>query len=485
MPKPAHIIRQNLRASLTSALTVLRRVRTERTSVRERSRSVSRNFFLHMHSTRTHLYSLRPGFTLGLGFLSFSLFLILTCTGVLLMVYYVPSVEQAYGSVKDISTVVAGGRYIRNIHRWGAHGMVAVVVLHLVRVFFTSAYTGTRRVNWMVGILLLCMTILFSFSGYLLPWDQLAFWAVTIASNIVASTRELTDLAGITAVVDPGGFLRRLLLGGDGVGQDTLTRFYLLHVVILPIATIVFIGVHFWRIRKSDGLAIPAEADDLVLKAQGVADPVARQEARLRREHTVLSWPTALWAEGAVLLAALAALMLFAILLDAPLLAPADISMPENPAKSPWYFLGVQELVSYSSFTGGVLVPLLLLVAVVAVPFVDREEKGTGYWFGGQQGKRVVILSALVALVLTIGTMAIAIGVGWQWTRNAPAVITLIANPGSILATMYAVWSWGVLRSTSSTKMGVFALVSCSLIGGIIITIVGIWLRGPNWEFVW
>jgi hypothetical protein len=173
------------------------------------------------------------------------------------------------------------------------------------------------------------------------------------------------------------------------------------------------------------------------------------------------------------------------MLVDAPLLAPADVSMPENPAKSPWYFLGVQELVSYSSFTGGVLVPLLLLVAVVAVPFVDHEENGTGAWFGGHRGKRVVMLSTLAAFFLTIGMMTIAIGAGWQWARNAPAVVALIANPGSILATLYAVWSWGVLRSTSSTKMGVFALVSCCLTGGIIITIVGIWFRGPNWEFLW
>ena len=438
-----------------------------------------------MHSTRTHLFSLRPGFSLGLGVLSFSLFLILLLTGVLLMVYYVPSVEQAYGSVKDISTVVTGGRYIRNIHRWGAHGMVAVVALHLLRVLFTSAYTGTRRVNWIVGIVLLCMTILFSFSGYLLPWDQLAFWAVTIASNIVASTRELTDLVGITTVVDPGGFVRRLLLGGDSVGQDALTRFYLLHVVVLPITTIVFVGVHFWRIRKSDGLAIPPDADDLVLKRQGIHAPIALQEAKLRREHTVLSWPTTLWAEGAILLGALAVLMLSAMLVDAPLLAPADPSMPENPAKSPWYFLGVQELVSYSAFTGGVLVPLLLLVAAAAVPFVDREEKGTGYWFGGRQGKNVVTMSALVALFLTISMMWIAIGMGWHWTRNAPAVVALIVNPGSILATLYGIWSWWVLRSTASTKMGVFALASCCLTGGVVITVLGIWLRGPNWEFVW
>jgi len=336
-----------------------------------------------------------------------------------------------------------------------------------------------------VGIVLFCTTILFSFSGYLLPWDQLAFWAVTIASNIVASTRELTDLVGITALFDPGGFIRRLLLGGDSVGQDALTRFYLLHVVVLPIATIVLIGVHVWRIRKSDGLAIPPDADDMVLKAGGISAPGALAEAKLQREHTVLSWPTVLWAEGAIFLVALAVLTLAAILVDAPLLAPADPSMPENPAKSPWYFLGVQELVSYSAFTGGVLVPLLLLVAAVAVPFVDREENGIGHWFGGQQGKAVASVSALVALVLTVSMMWVAIGMGWHWTRNAPAAVALIVNPGSILATLYGIWSWLVARSTSSTKMGVFALASCCLTGGIVITILGIWLRGPNWEFVW
>jgi hypothetical protein len=177
--------------------------------------------------------------------------------------------------------------------------------------------------------------------------------------------------------------------------------------------------------------------------------------------------------------------MLAAMLVDAPLLAPADPSMPENPAKSPWYFLGVQELVSYSAFTGGILVPILLLVAAAAVPFVDREEQGIGHWFGGRQGKAVVSVSILVALVMTISMMWTAIGMGWHWTRNAPAAIALIVNPGSILAALYGIWSWLVARSTASTKMGVFALASCCLTGGIVITILGIWFRRPNWEFVW
>jgi hypothetical protein len=177
--------------------------------------------------------------------------------------------------------------------------------------------------------------------------------------------------------------------------------------------------------------------------------------------------------------------MLAALVVDAPLLAPADPSMPENPAKSPWYFLGVQELVSYSAFTGGVLVPLLVLLGAGAVPFVDRETTGVGYWFGRRQGKAIVVLSVLVALVLTIGVMWAAIGIGWQWVRSGPPVIALIVNPASILAILYSLWAWLVVRSTVSAKMGVFALASCCLTGGVVITVIGIWFRGPNWGFVW
>ena len=186
-------------------------------------------------------------------------FVITIITGVLLMVYYKPSTDLAYQSMKDIHFTVYTGRFIRNIHRWAAQLMVLTVLLHMARVFFTASYKKPREFNWLVGLGLLVITLALSFTGYLLPWDQLAYWAITIGSNIANSPRELTDAIGITKFFDPGGFQKRLLLGANFVGQDSLIRFYVLHVFVLPLALVTLLGVHFWRIRKDGGLAKPED----------------------------------------------------------------------------------------------------------------------------------------------------------------------------------------------------------------------------------
>ena len=173
---------------------------------RERSQSSFHNFFLHMQSVRIHRNSLRAAYTFGLGLILFASFAILCITGVLLMVYYKPASELAYQSVKDIHFVVPAGRFIRNIHRWSAHLMVAAVFLHMARVFYTGSYKPPREFNWLVGLGLLVVTLGLSFTGYLLPWDQLAYWAITIGANIANSPREITDALGMTRWFDIGGF---------------------------------------------------------------------------------------------------------------------------------------------------------------------------------------------------------------------------------------------------------------------------------------
>ena len=227
---------------------------------KERIRKVTQNFFLHIHATRVHPHSLKPTYTFGLGIMLGFLFLVMIVTGVLLMLHYTPSVEAAYHSVKDIVHVVPGGRIIRNIHRLASHAMVLLVFFHLLRTFYTGSYLGGRQLNWVIGVVMFIMVLLMSFSGYLLPWDQLSYWAVTIGSNIAASARELTDLLGITGVIDIGGFFQRLLIGDETVGQAALTRFFMLHVIFLPVTMLVLTGVHFWRIRKDGGLSRPLDA---------------------------------------------------------------------------------------------------------------------------------------------------------------------------------------------------------------------------------
>ncbi|MDP6153123.1 MAG: cytochrome b N-terminal domain-containing protein [Phycisphaeraceae bacterium] len=229
------------------------------TSDRARAQAVNSNFFLHVLSSRVHVNTLKFSTTLGLGVITLVLFLILVVTGVLLMVYYKPAVDQAYDSMKDISAVVPTGRFMRNIHRWSAHGMVACVILHMARVFYTSAYKKPREFNWVLGMILFVLTLALSFTGYLLPWDQLAFWAITIGANIAQSPREVTDAMGITPYFDIGGFQKELLLGAHYVGQEALIRFYVLHVMVLPIVLTVVLAVHMWRLRKDGGLARPAE----------------------------------------------------------------------------------------------------------------------------------------------------------------------------------------------------------------------------------
>lgn len=218
----------------------------------DRSEAVYGNFFLHVHPVKVHRNTLRFPYTLALGLISFYLFIILVGSGILLMFYYIPSTELAYRSMKDIEFTVSFGMVLRNIHRWAAHAMVITVFLHMVRVFATGAYKYPREFNWVIGILLLILTIGLSFTGYLLPWDQLAFWAITVGTSIVSYVPWI------------GEDLRYLILGGNMVGQSALLRFYVLHCVVFPLFMGVLIGVHFWRIRKDGGLSRPLDEPERV-----------------------------------------------------------------------------------------------------------------------------------------------------------------------------------------------------------------------------
>ncbi|RMF04772.1 MAG: cytochrome B6 [Chloroflexi bacterium] len=209
----------------------------------DRSLVMTTNLFLHLHPVKINRNSLKATYTFGLGVISAIVLGLLVLTGTLLMFYYVPSVERAYGNIVTLQTVVPFGQLLRNMHRWGAHLMVLVVVLHMARVFYTGAYKPPREFNWGVGVFLLLLTLAASFTGYLLPWDQLAFWAITVG----------TSVAGYAPGI--GGQARSYLLGGPEVGQAALTRFYALHVMAIPLAMGLLTALHLWRVRKDGGLA--------------------------------------------------------------------------------------------------------------------------------------------------------------------------------------------------------------------------------------
>ena len=441
---------------------------------RKRLGRINRNFFLHIHANKVHPHSLKTGYTFGLGVILGFLFMVMILTGVVLMMNYTPSVERAYNSVKDIVFVVPGGRYIRNIHRWAAHGMVLVSFLHLIRVFFTGGYLAGRRLNWIIGVCILVVVLFMNFSGYLLPWDQLAFWAVTIGSNIAASFRELTDILGITQVLDIGGFIKKLLIGDETVGQAALSRFFMLHVIFLPVTLMVLTAVHLWRIRKDGGVSRPME------KTGGQGD-------NTRGEDKFFSWPVVMWAELAILLLTVAVLLVMAFLFDAPLRERANPDFAENPAKSPWYFLGIQELISYSAFAGGVIIPVLFLVFLISIPYIDREDRNIGTWFSGTAGRRLTWQSLGFSMLITLLFVFILVRYGWfrSWFPDIPQVIIMLFNPATLSALFYIIWAVWVRRRTGSSRMSAIALFTCTMTGFIIYTAIGIWFRGPNWEFYW
>jgi quinol-cytochrome oxidoreductase complex cytochrome b subunit len=228
---------------------------------RNRALMVVDNVFLHLHPVRVSRHAVNYGYTWGMGGISFLLFIILTITGVILMFYYRPAAEYAYEDMKYLMNDVPFGALIRNMHRWSAHLMVITVMLHMFRVFLTGSYKPPRQFNWVVGVILLLLTFLLSFTGYLLPWDQLAIWAVTVGTNMARATPFLGHQGpfGPELGMRPDNDVRFLLLGGTQVGPPALLRFYVLHCIFLPLVTAIFLAVHFWRIRKDGGISGPVQ----------------------------------------------------------------------------------------------------------------------------------------------------------------------------------------------------------------------------------
>jgi quinol-cytochrome oxidoreductase complex cytochrome b subunit len=215
-----------------------------------RSLIVFENLFLHVHPVKVRAKTLRFRHTYWLGGIAVACTLVLTVTGVLLMFYYHPSVPRAYRDMKELEYVVDDGLFLRNLHRWAAHLMVFAAFAHMLRVFYHRAYRPPRQFNWVIGVVLLLVTLFLSYTGYLLPWDQLAFWGVSVGTNMVRETPLL------------GEKIRFLLLGGNIVSENALLRFYVLHCVLLPVALLVFLSVHIWRIRKDGGVQGPPDDGD-------------------------------------------------------------------------------------------------------------------------------------------------------------------------------------------------------------------------------
>ena len=394
-------------------------------SDRESGDAVVSNFLLHWFPAKVFKPSLDWSYSFWLGTITAALFLLLCLSGFPLLFLYIPSVERAYASVKDIEYVITFGSWIRSVHRLSAHLMVAVVFLHLVRVFLTGAYKNgvgrgqKREWNWVIGVALLLLTLFLSFTGYLLPWDQLAYWAVTVGTNIASSV----------PLVGPK--IRELLIGGRAIDQSTLIRFYVLHIIILPAAVGVLFVYHMWRVRKDGGLAradreellkdkieeapVKTKTYTLLGVARGTA-PAIRATTLEAPNTTVNAVPDLTRRAAVAVLGTIAAISILATLVRSPLEEAANPLVTPNPAKAPWYFLWLQEIVTDTTvrigsftvngaFIGGVLLPGLLLALLAAWPWLDKSPAASaGVWFPKDRRRQNMVFLAvcLVVVLLTL-----------------------------------------------------------------------------------
>ncbi|MCR4293917.1 MAG: cytochrome b N-terminal domain-containing protein, partial [Elusimicrobia bacterium] len=328
---------------------------------RDRAGHIIGNVWLHLHPVKVRPRALEWLYTWGMGGISFALYLILTLTGVALMFYYRPTIGLAYRDIKDLEFAVTLGMFLRNAHRWAAQAMVVAVIAHMVRVFLTGAYKKPREFNWGIGVLLLTLTLFLSFTGYLLPWDQLAIWAVTVGTNMAGATPVLGNEGPLGALMGMriNNDVRFTLLGGTMVGENTLLRFYVMHCVAVPLVVGILLILHFWRIRKDSFSAAPYVAN----------------------EEKMDVWPHLVKREYIAAAATVIFIMIWSILQNAPLEAIANPNVTTNPSKAPWYFVGLQELLVYfDPWIAGVVMPGLIIVGLIAIPYIDTNPKGVGYY---------------------------------------------------------------------------------------------------------
>lgn len=337
-----------------------------------RMRVHSNSFWYHIRPRALPLEATAWYYTFGLGWMSFFFFMLEAITGAILMVYYTPSPLQAYGDMQKIISDVPLGRLLRNMHRLGAHFMVAVVILHMMRTYFTASYKAPRQFIWVTGILLLIMTLVLSFSGYLLPWDQLAYWAVTIGSSMADAAPLIGSAANL------------LLRGGVDIGAGTLLRFYLLHVFALPALTILFISIHYYAVRKQE--LSPIHELFAPENPRGWGKPTKRKVPFL---------PDQVFFEIAlIVLLTFAFVAINYFFWDAKLESHANPGVTPQHTKAPWYFLWLQGMLKFGDkLVFGLILGPLVLVLPILLPYIDRNPSRRF------ADRKVAITSGIIAMV--------------------------------------------------------------------------------------
>jgi quinol-cytochrome oxidoreductase complex cytochrome b subunit len=421
---------------------------------RERKRNAFDALILHLHPPTVPERTLRFTLTWGLGGMALVLLALMVLTGGLLLFVYEPVPGQAYESVRALQREVAFGAFVRGIHHWSANLLVIVAFLHMLRVFFTVAFTGPRRFNWVIGTVLLFFVLASNLTGYLLPWDQRAFWGVTICTSML----DYVPVAGL--------WLQDLLRGGPEVGASTLTTFYVLHTTFLPLCLLLLLPFHFWRIRKAGGLVVPRSPDEH-LEGKG---------------EYVTTIPHLVMREGVTALVLVAAVFLFAALVSAPLGSPANPGMSPNPAKAPWYFLGLQELLlHFHPLFAVFVIPLAVTAALLFLPYAGLSEESSGVWFVSEKGRRVAKHSTVAALVTTPLLVIVH-----EFLPGGAGIVSSGLVPFALLFGGLCGWYLAMRKKGGASRneavQGLFVFLTVAF---LVLTVTGIWFRGEGMALGW
>ena len=415
---------------------------------------------LHFRPRRVAEKTLSFTLTWGLGGMAAVLVSLQLLTGILLKFAYAPVPTQAYQSIVRLQEAFPFGQLVRNIHFWSANLLVVVACLHGLRVFFSGAFHPPRRLNWVVGLGLFSLVLASNLTGYLLPWDQLAYWATTICVGML----EYIPLAGSR--------LQQVVLGGPQIGPATLRNFFALHTAVFPVAIVMLMAFHFWRVRKAGGLVIPRspseEPDD---------KPVM-----------VPTHPDLLLREAAVGLACVAGVLVLSLLFDAPLGQPANPGLSPNPTKAAWYFAGVQELLVHFHPSFALLIAVALTLCAFALPYLRYREAPAGVWFASAKGRRTALAAAVIAaaavpLAVVLEEYAVDLAAmlpGWPQAVSRGVVPTVLCT-----AAVAGVYYLMKRKFQASRLESVQAVVVFLSVGWTMLTAVCVIFRGQGMKLRW
>ncbi len=419
------------------------------------------NLILHIHPRTVPEQTLKFTLTWGLGGMAVLLVLLQIATGILLMLVYEPSPGKAYESILILQNDVVFGQYIRNIHYWSANVLVIVVFLHLLRVYFTGAFYRPRQFNWILGSCLLFLVLASNFTGYLLPWDQLAFWAVTICTGM------FEYIPGL------GMWLQKAIRGGSEVGSTTLLIFFTLHTSIIPFCLILFMAFHFWHVRRAGGVVIPK----------------SRDEGQEMEPNYVYTIPNLVFRELAVALVLIAFIFVFSIFFDVSLADHANPGMSPNPTKAPWYFAGIQEMLLHIHPLFAVfIIPAIVLLGLMILPYLPYQTNATGVWFVSRVGQRTAVLGAVVALVLTptiiiLDEFVVHINAGSSGV--SPAVSHGLLPTFLLLVAVIVFYLLVRKRFTAMRNESVQAVFVMLMVAFVVMTVTCALFRGEGMKLTW